>query len=172
MQQHLETIPTSREKPEEEAGHAAWWRRELDRRGVETLGSSCLRSKTPRRLRSNCLGSGMQHLDWSQGGELRNLLFTIYCPGSLVDVSEEFPAGHSVSDTTYCCSLPALLPGPGVTKTGGVGGVFGRVSLFVVRQLSGIEGSPRQWLHLNGEQSRQTEETERGGFSAGRQYNV
>ena len=61
---------------------------------------------------------------------------------------------------------------PGVTKMvvpcvigggGGIGGVFGRVSLFVVEQLSGIEGSPRQWLHLNGEHGRQTEGTERGG---------
>ena len=110
--------------------------------------------------------------------ELRNLLFTIYCPRIqvlLVDVSEEFPAGHILL-------FGALLPG--VTKMGGwfpvrkmgrgggIGGVFGCVSLFVVEELSGIEGLPRQWLHLNGDQSRQTEETERGGSSGGRQYNV
>lgn len=57
-------------------------------------------------------------------------------------------------------------------ERGGIGGVFGCVSLFVVEELSGIEGLPRQWLHLNGDQSRQTEETERGGSSGGRQYNV
>ena len=122
----------------------------------------------------------MLHLNWSLVARVAE--FTVYyllprVQPLLVDVSEEFPAGHTL---LFRASLPALLPG--VTKMGGWfpdrrgegghGGVFGCVSLFVVEELSGIEGLPRQWLHLNGDQSRQTEETERGGSSGGRQYNV